>query len=79
MTPTSDWRVLALEMLALGCWLMMFLSGHDIWHDSGRPDVRQMGATAFDVQTFVCGFYALPVVLLVLIGVTEFAAARRSA
>jgi hypothetical protein len=69
MTRTIEFErgVLALALLALVCWVMMFLAGHDIWHDSGRPDVVQLGAHVFDVRAFLSAFYALPVLLLVLI------------
>ena len=51
-------------VLALGCWLMMFLAAHDIWHALGKPDIwKQPGPTPTDIRAFVYSFYALPVVL----------------
>ena len=29
---------LCLGSLALLCWIVMFLSGTDVWHDVGRAD-----------------------------------------
>jgi hypothetical protein len=37
---------LGLTLTCLACWLLMFAAGHDIWHDTGRLDVRTLGATA---------------------------------
>ena len=37
-----QWMQLAtfcLGALALLCWVVMFLSGTDVWHDLGRPDL----------------------------------------
>ena len=56
---------LGLHATALACWLLMFAAGTDIWHDTGRLDVRRLGATPTDVRAFAIAFYGLFFVLLV--------------
>jgi len=64
MKPTwSQSAALYLAVLALVCWVMMFLAGHDIRQDAGRPDLHLMGATNFDLGAFAWAFYLLPVCL----------------
>ena len=48
----------------LACWLLMFAAGTDIWHDTGRLDVRTLGATPTDVRAFAIAFYGLFFILL---------------
>ena len=70
---------LCLGALALLCWVVMFLSGTDIWHDLGRPDFSNLqGPSSHDLRAFAYAFYLLPVVLLVHLIVTalDLAAAR---
>jgi hypothetical protein len=78
-TPVST---LLFTAICLGCWTMMFLAGHDIWHDTGRPDLSQLpGMHAADLRAFAIAFYALPVVLLAQFATTAlgFVRARRVA
>ena len=65
MRPTrSQSATLYFGALALVCWILMFLAGHDVWHDSGRPDLHLMGATDFDLRTLASAFYLLPLCLI---------------
>jgi len=57
---------------ALLCWVMMFLAGHDIWHDAGRPDLSRLGPTQFDLRAFAYAFYLLPVPLLMSVAFSAF-------
>lgn len=59
----SQSATLYLGALALGCWVVMFMAGTDVWHDSGRPDFHLMGATDFDLWVLACAFYLLPLCL----------------
>jgi hypothetical protein len=55
---------LCLSVLALGCWVVMFLAGTDVWHDTGRPDLSNLpGAHYADVRAFAYAFYLLFAVL----------------
>ena len=64
MKPTwSQSASLYLGALALLCWIVMFMAGHDVWHDSGRPDLHLMGATSFDLRALAYAFYLLPLFL----------------
>jgi len=60
----------ALSFLALGCWVVMFLAGTDIWHEAGRPDFWSRDEPPYpDVRAFVSAFYLLFLMLtLHLIG-----------
>ena len=65
MKPTwSQYAMLYLGSFALGCWCLMFMAGTDVWHDSGRPDLRLMGATDADLRALAYAFYLLPVFLV---------------
>ena len=60
-----------LAALALLCWVVMFLSGTDIWHDLGRPNLWNLqGPPYHDLRAFVYAFYLLLAVLLVQLIVT---------
>jgi len=64
MKPTWSQSVaLYLGALALGCWIVTFMAGTDVWHDSGRPDFHLMGATYFDLRVLAYAFYLLPLCL----------------
>jgi TRAP-type C4-dicarboxylate transport system permease small subunit len=52
-----------LTVLALVCWVVMFMAGHDVWHDAGRPALHVMGATNFDLRALAWAFYLLPLCL----------------
>ena len=55
---------LGLQILAVLCWLVMFLAGTDVWHDVGRPDLWNLSGPPYqDLRAFVCAFYVLFVVL----------------
>jgi len=65
MKPTwSQSAALYLGALALGCWIVVFMAGTDVWHDSGRPDFHRMGATDFDLRALAYAFYLLPLCLV---------------
>ena len=57
---------------ALLCWIVMFLAGHDIWHDAGRPDLSRLGPTQFDLRAFAYAFYLLPLALLMSVALSAF-------
>lgn len=60
---TSAW----LSGLALACWVLLFLAAHDVWHDTGRPDVWHLeGPPYADLRAFVVTFYVLGAVLVAL-------------
>jgi hypothetical protein len=49
----------------------MFLSGHDVWHDLGRPDLWNLEGPPYnDLRAFVVAFYVLFFVLLAHLTVT---------
>jgi hypothetical protein len=51
---------LGLDILAVLCWVVMFLAGNDVWHDVGRPDLWHLAGPPYhDLRAFVCAFYAL--------------------
>jgi hypothetical protein len=55
---------LGLGILALLCWMVMFLAGTDVWHDVGRPDFWNLtGPPYHDVRALAYAFYLLFVVL----------------
>ena len=61
-TPVST---LVLLLLALGCWLVMFLAGTDVWHAAGRPDFwNKQEPPGPDLRAFAYAFYALFVLLV---------------
>ena len=72
---------LGLGVVALLCWMVMFMAGTDLWHDTGRPDLLTLpNAHPADVRAFAYAFYLLPVVLavqLIVTGIDGFAARRR--
>ena len=63
--------------LALVCWIVMFMAGTDVWHDSGRPDLHRMGATYFDLRALAYAFYLLPLCLVGLL-ITMIISARQA-
>jgi hypothetical protein len=66
-----DFATFCLGAMALLCWVVMFLSGHDVWHDVGRPDLWNLeGPPYHDLRAFVGAFYLLLMVLLVHLTVT---------
>ena len=61
---------IALTTLGILCWLVMFLTGTDVWHFAGRPDFwRLSGAPYTDLRFFGYAFYLQLVVLVVLFAV----------
>ncbi len=64
MKPTwSQSAAIFLGALALLCWIVTFMAGTDVWHDSGRPDLHLMGATNFDLRALASAYYLLPLFL----------------
>ena len=64
-SPAKPWSGILQDLAALGCLVIMFLAGNDIWHDTGRPDFWHAQDPPFpDVRAFVVAYYAL--VLLVM-------------
>ena len=61
---------LSLNALALCCWAVTFLAGHDIWHGLGRPDIgAASGVSATDVRAFMVAYYLLPIPIVVQMAV----------
>jgi hypothetical protein len=51
--------------MALVGWLLMFLAGTDIWHETGRLDLWRLEGPPYpDVRAFVVTFYGLLPVLV---------------
>jgi len=62
---------LGLGGLALLCWVVMFLSGHDVWQHAGRLDFWNLqGPPYSDLRAFMVAFYFLLIVLSVHMLVT---------
>ena len=62
---------LCLGVLALVCWVVMFLAGTDVWHAAGRPDFWNLqGPPYHDLRAFAVSFYLLLAVLSVHLVVT---------
>lgn len=52
-------------VVALLCWIIMFLAGTDIWHDTGRPDIWNLEGPPYpDVRAFLWAYYLLFPVLM---------------
>lgn len=50
--------LLALCVVSLGCWVVMFLAGTDVWHFAGSPDFwRQSDPPANDLRVLGYAFY----------------------
>ncbi len=72
---------LGLVVLALLCWVVMFLAGTDVWHDVGRPDFWNLAGSPYhDLRAFAYAFYFLFAILSVHLIVTAvtLAMGRRS-
>ena len=69
---------LCLTAISLACWILMFLAGTDIWHDTGRLDLRTLGAHGADVRALAVAFYGLLPVLLVQFVVSVVSLVRES-
>jgi hypothetical protein len=67
---------LMLAALALGCWVLTFMAGTDVWHDAGRPDFLKLGATDFDLRALAVSYYVMPAVLSLLVGVLALTVVR---
>ena len=66
MSTRSAAASLILPSLALLCWLLMFLAGTDVWHDTGRLDLWHLeGPPYSDLRAFVVTYYALLPILVV--------------
>jgi RsiW-degrading membrane proteinase PrsW (M82 family) len=63
-----QFAALLLGVFALACWIVMFLSGTDVWHDLGRPDFWHRSSPPYnDLRVFVVAFYAMLAVLVALL------------
>jgi hypothetical protein len=52
-------------VLSLGCWVVMFLAGTDVWHDTGRQDFWRLDGPPYaDLRAFATAFYLLLAVLI---------------
>jgi hypothetical protein len=70
-------NMLALSTLGMLCWIVMFLSGTDVWHFAGSPDFWQLSGPPYtDLRAFGYAFYLQFLVLLVMIGFTVWTSLR---
>jgi hypothetical protein len=76
LTPSQS-ATITFGVLALLCWIVTFMAGTDVWHDSGRPDFHLMGATYFDLRALGSAFYLLPLCLVGLL-ISTIVSARRA-
>ena len=61
--------MIALAVVGIGCWVVMFLAGTDVWHSSGSPDFwRLSDSPYYDMRLFAYAFYAQFAALLAAIG-----------
>jgi hypothetical protein len=73
---------LCFAWFGLLCWIVMFMAGHDVWHDVGRPDIWNIAGVPYhDLRVFVVAYYLLLPVLVfqVLAGVRNLRTPRRLA
>jgi hypothetical protein len=76
---SSQLAAFALSVIALLCWLVMFLAGTDVWHDVGSPAVWTVqGPPYADLRACLYAFYLLFVVLVAWVTVTIVGIARGS-
>lgn len=51
-------KLIALSVVGLLCWLVMFLAGHDVWQFAGRPDFWHLTEPPYvDLRVFAYAFY----------------------
>jgi hypothetical protein len=56
---------LVIGLASLIAWSMMFLAGHDVWHELGSPDFWHLNRPPFfDLRIFASAFYASFVLIL---------------
>ena len=54
-----------LNFIALLCWIIMFLAGTDVWHDTGGHDFWRLDGPPYrDLRVLACAFYMLFFVLV---------------
>ena len=64
-------------LVMMGLWVLMYLAGADIWHDTGSMNFWKLQGPPFtDLRVLVCCFYGLPVVFFVKILVNLFSIKR---
>ena len=60
-----------LSALCLVLWVVIFLAGTDVWHDTGRHDFwRLQGPPYHDLRILAVAFYVLFFVLIVQMSLT---------
>ena len=66
MAPRSiQVATFGLGLVAIVCWVIMFLAGTDVWHDVGRPDFWNLAGPPYqDLRAFTIAFYLLFAVLV---------------
>ena len=71
-------KILALAVVSLVCWVVMFLAGTDVWHGAGSPDFwRLPGPPYADVRAFAYAFYAQFVILVVILAAAAWTLLRQ--
>lgn len=64
---TNKWVKIgiALNFLALFCWVVMFLAGTDVWHDTGSHDFWNLQGSPYnDLRALAYAFYLLFLILI---------------
>ena len=62
---------LCLAGTGLLCWVVLFLTGTDVWHHTGRPDLWTLPGPPYqDLRAFAYAFYLLLLVLTLQVVVT---------
>ncbi|MHC4645957.1 MAG: hypothetical protein ACYTBJ_10660 [Planctomycetota bacterium] len=69
---------IVLGVIALLCWIIMFLAGTDVWHDTGSHDFwRLEGPPYDDLRVLAYAFYLTFVVLIANLAVQIRGATRK--
>jgi hypothetical protein len=68
---------IGLSLLAMLCWVVMFLAGTDVWHFYGSPDFSRLSGPPYtDLRAFGYAFYLQFFILLTMVVVTSWTARK---
>ncbi len=71
-------KIVVLNIIALVCWGVMFLSGTDVWHYAGSPDFWHLsGPPHTDLRAFGYAFYFQLLIILGMISVGIWSEIRK--
>lgn len=80
MGKKSVWFGLLMNLFCLICWVLMFIAGTDVWHDTGSHDFWTLHGPPYDdLKVFAWAFYLLLPALVVMLAVQGVALRRRKA